>query len=52
MDKYHQNHKMYGWTEEHFNDVCREFDEKWRNSRHLYMSSTQLQKVLAQEKNA
>lgn len=49
MDKHHQNSKMYGWIEEHYNDVCREFDTKWRLNRHLYYSADKLAEVFRKE---
>lgn len=42
---------IFGWPEEQYHDICREYDQKWLALRHLYYSSEALAKVIAKEEN-
>ncbi len=40
---------IFGWTEERYHEICREFENKWLKSRHLYYSTEKLTEMIKKE---
>lgn len=43
--------RFYGWDEETFHRIEREYEQKWLNNRHLYYSEERLQMIMQKEQS-